>query len=189
MRPRERGNHPKQTLATVIDMGLLDRKRQKRVYARPSLSTLGVGPALVLLTFVWVGLVCVLTRTHASLAIPDWPRAALRDVSLVLLVVAVIIYVWTITLVRNAHERRVLVTDLGPYRYVRHPIYALYLFLVCPAFVMVIGSWPALSIPPVFVVLYGLLIGREEARLEVQFGDAYREYRCRVGGLVPRRMI
>ena len=158
----------------------------RRVYFNPSRSTMGVGPLLVTLTLAYIVLVVVVDRAAPGLRIAALHNGALRLVSVILLVAAALLYVRTITTVREAAATGRLVTD-GPFRYVRHPIYAAYIFLVCPAVVIAVASWPGLSIPFVAYGLYRLLIPREEARLEAVFGDEYRDYRRRVGGIVPRR--
>lgn len=73
----------------------------------------------------------------------------------------------------------------GIYAWVRHPGYFGAL-LACAGAMLAFGS--ALSLPLV-VLFYGLLlsrIAREERMLEQHFGDAFRDYRTRTGGLLPR---
>jgi len=48
------------------------------------------------------------------------------------------------------------------------------------------GTPLVLTTPLVAAVCYRLCIPHEEARLLKQFGEAYRAYRDRVGGIVPR---
>jgi protein-S-isoprenylcysteine O-methyltransferase Ste14 len=158
----------------------------RRLYFTPSRFTMGVGPLLVTLTLVFIVLVVAVDRAAPGLRITALHNSVLRLVSLTLLIASAVLYVRTITTVREAAAAGRLVTD-GPFRYVRHPIYAVYIFLVCPAIVIAVASWPGLTIPCVAYGLYRLLIGREEARLEASFGDEYRVYRRRVGGIVPRR--
>ncbi len=157
----------------------------RRVYFNPSRSTMGVGPLLVTLALAYIVLVVAVDRAAPGLRIAALHNGALRLVSVILLVAAGLLYVRAITAVREAGATGRLVTD-GPFRHIRHPIYAAYIFLVCPAVVIVVASWPGLSIPFVAYGLYRLLIPREEAHLEAVFGDDYRDYRQRVGGIVPR---
>lgn len=147
---------------------------------------MGVGPLLVTLVLAYIVLVAVVDRAAPGLRIAALHNGALRILSIILLVAAALLYVRTITLVREAASAGRLVTD-GPFRYLRHPIYAIYIFLVCPAVAIALASWPGLTVPFVAYGLYRLLIPREEARLEAVFGDEYRAYRRQVGGIVPRR--
>ena len=75
--------------------------------------------------------------------------------------------------------------DSGPFAYVRHPIYALSMILMLATMAMI----PS----PLLLAAGGGHIGlllwesrREEAHQLAVQGDAYRDYRRRVGGLVPR---
>jgi len=78
------------------------------------------------------------------------------------------------------------VVDRGAYAWVRHPIY-LGAFLIWLALAMAYFALLPLVVLGVYVVPIYLLYIREEERLMIErYGDASREYRRRVGGLVPR---
>jgi protein-S-isoprenylcysteine O-methyltransferase Ste14 len=74
----------------------------------------------------------------------------------------------------------------GPYRLVRHPMYAAYLLLFLGAFLLsanwVIGAGGA----GVILTLMTLRLPREEQRLAARFGDAWRSYREATGAFLPR---
>jgi protein-S-isoprenylcysteine O-methyltransferase Ste14 len=146
---------------------------------------MGVGPAIVLLTLAYIVVATLVARAvpAASAAVlhHGWEQVLGR----VLLVSAAVLYVPTITRVRRAAEQERLITD-GLFAHVRNPIYALFIFLVCPAVALVAGTWVVLATPFVAYGLYRLLIPREEAGLRARFGEAYEAYRRRVPGLVPR---
>jgi protein-S-isoprenylcysteine O-methyltransferase Ste14 len=82
-------------------------------------------------------------------------------------------------------ERHELITG-GPYRWVRHPLYAtgLTLFL---ALGLMAGSWFVLFATGIaFLLLRVLVIPREEQALLAKFGERYRAYMSVTGWLVPR---
>jgi len=82
-----------------------------------------------------------------------------------------------------------LVTS-GPYRWVRHPMYAT-LYLIVLAFFLLSANWliGALWIGSFTVVLASRL-AREEAAMEAEFGQEYRAWAARTGRLLPRlRML
>ncbi|MCC7003075.1 MAG: isoprenylcysteine carboxylmethyltransferase family protein [Gemmatimonadaceae bacterium] len=85
----------------------------------------------------------------------------------------------------RAREHQPLVRD-GVYAWVRHPIYAsLWLVtLAQPLLVhhVVFGFAGLLG----FALLYFYRLPREEGMMLDRYGDEYREYMRRVGGLVPR---
>jgi len=84
--------------------------------------------------------------------------------------------------VRRGHT---LVTG-GVCRRMRHPMYAAHL-LWAVAQALLVGNWlagPAFLV--FFVPLYLERVPREEAMLAERFGEEYREYAERTGGLWPR---
>ncbi len=82
-------------------------------------------------------------------------------------------------------ERHELVTG-GPYRRVRHPLYATAVALFL-GFGLALGSWFVLLAAGVAVVLLRLVvIPREEQALLARFGNAYRDYMGSTGRLLPR---
>jgi protein-S-isoprenylcysteine O-methyltransferase Ste14 len=93
---------------------------------------------------------------------------------------------WSATL--QILGRHSLVTT-GVYQYVRHPMYAAHL-LWAIAQGLLLSNWFAgwaflvLSIP-----LYVVRIPREEQMMLEHFGEAYRAYRSRTGGMVPRIIV
>lgn len=78
-----------------------------------------------------------------------------------------------------------MVTD-GIYRYIRHPQYTGFLLIT----IGMIFEWatiPLLLMWPVLAVIYYRLARREEADMEREFGDTYREYKSRTAMFFPLR--
>lgn len=84
------------------------------------------------------------------------------------------------TPVQGTRPARALVTT-GIHGWSRNPIY-LAMFLVYVGIGLVVRSpWiMLLAVPLVITIHYGVVV-REEAYLERRFGDAYRDYKARVG--------
>ena len=77
-----------------------------------------------------------------------------------------------------------LITD-GPFRHVRHPIYALsMLLMICSA--IVVPTVPMLVVAIVHLVLVQLKARNEEKHLLTVHGDAYRRYLARTGRFFPK---
>jgi protein-S-isoprenylcysteine O-methyltransferase Ste14 len=89
------------------------------------------------------------------------------------------------TVLTKAHHS--LVTT-GPYRWVRHPLYATGGALLV-AVGLIAANWFILLLASGVVVLVRVLVvPREEQELIAKFGDDYRRYRERTGGMFPRLM-
>jgi protein-S-isoprenylcysteine O-methyltransferase Ste14 len=74
--------------------------------------------------------------------------------------------------------------ERGPYHFVRHPMY-LGVVLTALGALLIFRTWAmAVFAPSSFGII--LRAGREDQLLEEQFGDAWRAYRERVPGWVPR---
>jgi len=92
---------------------------------------------------------------------------------------------------RNVSETVLTKTDhelvtTGPYRWVRHPLYLTGgTLLVAVGLMAANGFILALAIV-VIVLMRVLVVPREEQALIAKFGDDYRRYRQRTGGMFPR---
>ncbi len=74
----------------------------------------------------------------------------------------------------------------GPYRRVRHPLYASGMGLIfgigLTAASWLILAWAGLGI----VAVLAFIVPREERELVARFGEGYRSYQSRSGRLLPR---
>ncbi|QDU87452.1 Isoprenylcysteine carboxyl methyltransferase (ICMT) family protein [Pirellulimonas nuda] len=100
-----------------------------------------------------------------------WTMATLRDNH-------------TITTVTRAEHQ--LVTT-GPYRWVRHPLYA-FALLMCIGFTLATGSLLVAAATLAGLPLGRVRMEREEAALVERFGDRYKEFMARRGRLWPRAL-
>ncbi|HNB53800.1 MAG TPA: protein-S-isoprenylcysteine O-methyltransferase [Anaerolineales bacterium] len=90
---------------------------------------------------------------------------------------------WTPTL--QIVEGHKLVTQ-GVYKHLRHPIYAA-IWLTGVAQLLMLGNWmvgPACLV--LFLPVFLVRVPREEKMMLDQFGEAYRAYMQRVGGVIPK---
>lgn len=87
--------------------------------------------------------------------------------------------------IRKGHT---LVTD-GPYRFVRHPMYAA-IFLIGIGISLLSANWVVASsymLPT--TSLYLFRVSDEEEMMIIQFGDEYREYIRNTNRLIPKLRI
>jgi len=90
---------------------------------------------------------------------------------------------WSPTLeIRKDHT---LITN-GIYRYIRHPMYASQWLWVL-AQILLLQNWIAGPIDLLcFIPFYFLRVPAEEKMMIETFGDQYREYMQKVGGVIPK---
>jgi protein-S-isoprenylcysteine O-methyltransferase Ste14 len=87
----------------------------------------------------------------------------------------------------DPHEKLALVST-GPYRYVRHPIYALRMVIDLCAVIMV--PTVLVLVPAVLdIVLLQIEARREERYMESKHGEAYAAYKNSVGRFLPRAFM
>jgi protein-S-isoprenylcysteine O-methyltransferase Ste14 len=151
---------------------------------------------------VWVPLVASwialpwLAMSHAErwLAVPAWAR---DGVPLALRVVAALVAIGCLLATARCWKRMgddwrmdvssrstALITD-GPFRRIRHPIYAFsILLMICTA--VVLPTPPMIAIAVVHVTLMHVKARNEEAHLASVHGAAYAQYAARTGRFVPR---
>jgi protein-S-isoprenylcysteine O-methyltransferase Ste14 len=123
----------------------------------------------------------------ASVVVPTW----IRWIG-VALGVAVVPSVYWVLATFGAHvgqadltKQQYRLVTMGPYRWVRHPMYAVG-FTLALSIGLMAANWFILFWAIVLLVCVRfVVIPREEARLEDMFGDAYRQYRSSTGALLP----
>lgn len=83
--------------------------------------------------------------------------------------------------IRKGHA---LVTD-GPYRFIRHPMYAA-IFIIGIGISLLSANWIiALTYMIPVMLMYAFRVSDEEDMMVKQFGDEYKEYMERTGRLLP----
>jgi protein-S-isoprenylcysteine O-methyltransferase Ste14 len=164
--------------------------------------TLLRGRSLVATKWGWVEFLVipepiVLAAVTYALVEHGAPAAAMRSLPVVgalaggiLAIGGVALTVWaffSLPSVGSGHyvlDRQPIV-DRGAYGWLRHPLY-LGAFMIWLGLAAAYSSLLALVVLGLYVIPIYLLYIREEERLMIErYGDAYRDYRQRVGGLVP----
>jgi protein-S-isoprenylcysteine O-methyltransferase Ste14 len=141
--------------------------------------------------FVLAAVTYALVANEASFAILPGLRMTAAVAGAVLALGGVALTVWaglSLPSVGSGHyvlENQPIV-DRGAYGWLRHPFY-LAAFMIWLGLAAAYFSLLPLLVFGVYVLPIYLLYIREEEQLMIErYGDTYREYRQRVGGLVPR---
>ena len=161
----------------------LDR-RQEGWFILLSLRPIGVA--------TMVGLIAYLIDP-SSMAWSSWPLPVwVRWLGVGMGVVGGTLLVWTLrnlgkNLTDTVVTRRVhTLVMTGPYRWIRHPLYVTGGALLIAVGLMA-ANWFILGLSIIVVVLVRVVVvPLEEAALVARFGDDYRRYIQRTGGMLPR---
>jgi protein-S-isoprenylcysteine O-methyltransferase Ste14 len=119
---------------------------------------------------------------------PTWARLA--GVALGVLSIPSVYWVLT-SLGKNVSETVLTKPDhelvtVGPYRWVRHPLYTTGLTLLLAVGLMAANVALLLFVALAAIMIRFVVIPREESALADRFGEEYRRYMRRTGRLLPR---
>ncbi|MFC1462637.1 methyltransferase family protein [Verrucomicrobiota bacterium] len=145
----------------------------------------GIGPKFFAATVLYGLPAGWLTYRYPDLfsiqCIPYW---GLLCLAVGLLVVGATIYAKALRAFRDGYSKGHLVTQ-GIFSVVRHPIYAAWIWLIIPGFVLFFRSWLLLAVPFVAYAAFKVFIREEDECLQQRFGETYAQYRSRVNELFP----
>jgi len=85
----------------------------------------------------------------------------------------------------HIRQEHTLVTH-GPYRLVRHPMYAMFYLLALTIFLQTANAWVAGTLVVLLTAVMLMRVRHEEEVLTAAFGDDYRAYMARTGRFLPR---
>jgi protein-S-isoprenylcysteine O-methyltransferase Ste14 len=86
-------------------------------------------------------------------------------------------------LMKSGHGENI--AKKGPYQFIRHPIYSVWIFSFTGIVAMIFYSWGLIiSVIPISII-WSWLVQREEAQLLNKFGDEYRTYIEQTGQFLP----
>lgn len=120
-------------------------------------------------------------------SVPNW----LRNVGLVGMLFATPLSIWIHRSLGKHFSQNLqifaghVVVQQGPYRFVRHPMYATFIFFAVSTCVAT-TSVAMMAITSVCIILLLRRIAREERMLVDHLGDLYRAYMNETGTLLPR---
>ncbi len=150
---------------------------------RALVALVGLGQIALPLLFVWTPLLDVADRAQPSACLPLGALAMAAGLWLFWRSHVDLGENWSVTLEIDAQHR--LVTR-GVYRFVRHPMYTSF-FVSGIGQALLLANWIAGPAALVAVaMLVGVRVPNEEAMMISVFGDEYRDYMRRTGGVVPR---
>lgn len=146
----------------------------------------GIGPKFSIITILFGALAGWLTNLSSDwfviTCISFW---VLVIIGISFLVSGIALYVYSLSVFNRGYRNKQLVTS-GPFSVVRHPIYAAWIFLICPGTVMFFNSWLMLLVPLVAYITFKVCIHNEEDYLKDEFGQAYLDYKSKTNEIFPK---
>jgi protein-S-isoprenylcysteine O-methyltransferase Ste14 len=136
----------------------------------------GSGDRIGLFTLPFLVAGLAVNLAYPSLFDVGGPPTTLRVLSVVVLIVGVTVWAWSVFLILAKVPRGELITS-GPYSVVKHPLYVGVALLVAPWIGLLLNTWLGVLIGIVLYVACRLYAPREEAELAKTFGPAWEEYR------------
>ena len=144
----------------------------------------GVGPIAGCISLCLLALLWLLDRSLGHLRIMAHPLP-IRILGAVLIALQICWHLWCMKTIKKWWFGDQLCTT-GPYRYVRHPIYAGWLYLGFIGLILMFNSWMMLLLPLLQYPLLSFLVRPEETMMTGIFGEEYSRYAARTGRLFPR---
>ena len=144
----------------------------------------GVGPLGMLISIVLLGLLWLLDRILHHIEMSSRP-GTIRIIGSILILCWICWHSWCIRTISQWWHHDQLCTT-GPYRFVRHPIYAGGVLLGSIGVVLIFNSWIILPLPALMFAIYAIIVRKEEAMMTEVFGEEYKRYAANTGRLFPR---
>ncbi len=139
----------------------------------------GSGHRIGLLTLPFLLIGGMLNLFYPSFFGVGGSSGVLRTISIIILVVGVTVWAWSVVLILTNVPRKQLITT-GPYCVVKHPLYTSVGLLVLPWIGFLLNTWLLALIGVVVYVGSRLYAPEEERALSEAFGPAWDEYCKRV---------
>jgi len=135
----------------------------------------------------WLLMLLLALRLQRALLVGPVPLSASagKALTFVFLIGWIFGVYWAILSLPAGRRPRGLVTD-GPFRAVRHPLYAVSLFFLGLVTIVSSRSWLVAAVWPLAYVQAHLWAGLEERPLRAAFGRAWYEYAARTPRFFPR---
>jgi protein-S-isoprenylcysteine O-methyltransferase Ste14 len=144
----------------------------------------GVGQIAGLIGLIVLSLLYLLDRVLNHPAISSQP-VSLRIIGAILIAIWVCWHIWCMKAIVQWWRHDKLCTT-GPFKYVKHPIYAGGLWFGFLGISLLFNSWIILFQPVILFFIISPLVRREEKMMTSIFGDEYQQYAAQTGRLFPR---
>lgn len=136
---------------------------------------MGSGDKIFLLTLPFVVIGLVLNVLFPSFFSVGGPPSWLMALSVVVLVLGLTIWLWSVVLILTLVPKHQLITN-GPFAFVKHPLYTAVALLVLPWIGFLLDTWLGVAIGLVLYLAARRYEPEEESGLAGMYGAAWDEY-------------
>lgn len=142
-----------------------------------------VGPLGVLITLIlWRG-------TFALEKIISFPKMNInptfRTILMVMLTIDVVYLLFGSVRSLPFQERGKTLYTIGPYKYIRHPLYSAFIYSTTGLLALWFKSWLLLFSVVVLALIWSWLVQKEEQYMFDKFGKTYKDYVEKTGQFLP----
>jgi len=135
----------------------------------------GSGDKIGLLTLPFLIIGLILNILFPSLFSVGGPSVVLKVISIIILILGVTIWIWSVVLILIKVPKQELITN-GPYSLVKHPLYTGAALLALPWIGFLLNTWLGVLIGIVLYIGSRVFAPEEEAILSKTFGTTWDEY-------------
>jgi protein-S-isoprenylcysteine O-methyltransferase Ste14 len=135
----------------------------------------GSGDKIMLFTLPFLIIGLILNVRYPSLFDVGGPGTVLRVISIIVLILGICIWIWSVVLILAKVPRGELITT-GPYSLVKHPLYLAVALLVLPWIGFLLNTWLGAVIGIILYIGTRIFAGAEEEALSKTFDGACHEY-------------
>ena len=149
------------------------------------MSQFGVGPKWAAISLLY-GMITIVLRVlyPETFKMDFFPFIPKLIAGSILIVLGAIVYSTGVKAVMSAYKARKLGTT-GILALCRNPIYSAWAVFVVPGAMILANSWIGLTAFPVMYIALRIMVRKEEAFLEKEFGEDYIAYKKRVPCVIP----
>ena len=136
---------------------------------------IGSGDKIILFTLPFILIGMLFNIMSPSLFSVSGPTDTLSTISIIILILGLLNWLWCITLISTKVPKNKLITS-GPYRVVRHPLYTGLALLVFPWLFFLFNSWLGVLIGLGIYIGSRVFAPKEEETLSNTFGGEWDKY-------------
>jgi protein-S-isoprenylcysteine O-methyltransferase Ste14 len=155
-----------------VVVGVVDTRVRPKIGLK---ALVGSGDKIALLTLPFAVVGVVLNIAFPSAFDVGGPSSGLRVVSIVMLIVGLAVWAWSVVLILRRVPHGELITT-GPFAFVKHPLYTSVALLVLPSVGFLLDTWLGAALGVVMYLASRLYAPQEEAELARTFGSGWDAY-------------